>query len=512
MFTQNKETTAENNDDGDDSDDEFFYASTISTGKLCKAWLVTADHSVTIPPPPQPSRPLESLGIDDEGIGSEVTRLQGQCRPIRSVHQLMKTELWARNRMLFGRVEQRRIMKQVSYAATQPQQHHLQQFHTKTTAPTAYTAKKVIILIRPDAKAPCTAKAPGAACTESHTAAVSTPLPHPLVLPDYSDEEFFISCDEEEDDDDDDDDEEFEDTNCTWSSEEDTADRNDCDEEPVLSVSINSPVASSTNTWRYCRTHRPIKSVSHSAAFTMKTFSSTESEAVQVDSNELKCGGVITTETIATSPSSTVRVADDLNKWRQCMLPRRCSSSVVDAANRPRPSSVVDVQVQCDDGKVVADHIISSSNPGIDGQLQLQQLHRDVDNSRLNDMLLRFQEGTRPSDCSVPGFSPSSVHEETVLSAEDVDVVGGDGDHQRCLPGGVEQQLQLQLTGIRKRILGDEHRVLDFNLEDREDPFNDAVRHMDHEDFINVTIPQVVERHHRALMLLQHRLENVAAN
>jgi len=560
LFIQNNEKkTHEDNDD--DSDDEYFDASATNPGTLCQAWLVSADRSkqnVLLSPSPPPQPPPSTLL---EGVGSDMTCLQRQRTPIRSVHQLMKTELWARNRIFFGRVEQQQIMTQVSYAglhmdtrpakkaeaaaaavAAPPQRHHFQQFCMKTAALTASPMPtKGIPVIRPTSKTPCTSKAPKAACTESQIATASTPLTvatittPPLVFPEMN---FFISCDEEEDEDDDDCYEDFEETNCISSSEDETTDWDDCDEEPVLLAAVGAPVASSTSTRRHCRTHQPIKGVGKSATVTMMTSSSPVSVAAEIETNELKRNGVITAAMIAKSPC-TVSVGNDLNKRRRCMLPRRCFSGGLDVENRPRPS-VVDAQVQCDDGNVVVDHTLNSSDRG-DSELQVLQLRRELDarqreNSRLNDILLRFQQGRRPGDGGPRIPSSSSVHEGTVndsianllpplmtVDDDDDDVGGGDADHQRCRPDGVEQQLQLQLIRVRKLIVDYEHQELDSGknrtaaVEQQtakpgpEDQFNDAVRLMNHKDLVNVALPQVVERLHRALVVLHLRPENVAS-
>jgi len=62
--------------------------------------------------------PLETVIEEDEGVGSEATRLQRQCRPERPViQQLMKTEQWPRNRK-FGKFEQQRCMVQGGNASS----------------------------------------------------------------------------------------------------------------------------------------------------------------------------------------------------------------------------------------------------------------------------------------------------------------------------------------------------------------------------------------------------------
>lgn len=55
---------------------------------------------------------LETMIEEDEGVGSEVTCLQRQCRPERPVmQQRMTTEQWPRN-LKFGKFEQQRCMAQ----------------------------------------------------------------------------------------------------------------------------------------------------------------------------------------------------------------------------------------------------------------------------------------------------------------------------------------------------------------------------------------------------------------
>jgi len=286
----------------------------------------------------------------------------------------------------------------------------------------------------------------------------------------------------------------------------------------------------------------------------MTTSSSTESAIAENEVNELNVDGVITTETIATSSSSTLNVDSGLDKSQRCF----CGGIYVamEVENRWKPISVADAQVQCDDGNVVVDRICSSDLG--DDQLQLSQLRHELDaqrreNSRLNDMLLRYQQGTRSVDWekgdSGPRFSSLSdsdpscspeLHQQaagvvhgniakllppllSMHSISDGDIGGGDGDHQRRRLDGVEKQLQLQFTQPRERIMTHEHQELDSSDDHAdavaqqssqsgtEDSLNNAIRHMDQTDLVNVALPQVVERLHQALVVLQHRSENGAA-
>ncbi|XP_003243967.1 uncharacterized protein LOC100569446 isoform X2 [Acyrthosiphon pisum] len=602
----------------EDENDEFHDASATDSETSCKARVLSAERSVTRqnvlrspPPPPQPppSTQLETAGVqDDEGAGSEVSRLRGRCRRLeRSLQQLVNTELWARNRQI-GKLEQQRYVTQVAAqrdrrpaeqavtaaVAAPPQQQHLQQFPSKAAvSTTSPPATKGILVIRSAAETPCAAKLPAAARTESQTAAASSPpkiatiTTPPPVLPDYSEVNFFFSCDEEDDDDDDDHDRRENSTETKSSSEEETVDSNDCkgDEEPVRLAAVGAPLASSTSTRkRHCRPHhrlmqQPIKGVGDSATVTTTTSSSTESAAAEEEADELNGDGVIrTTTTNATSPCTTrrhrtVSGGGGLHRRRRCRPPRRCStcgrcSGGVDAAvataDRPKPPSVADAQVQCGDGNVAIDHGFNSDRG--DGELQLQQLRRELDarrreNGRLYDMLLRLQRGTRPGDrgkgdggprIPSPDFSDSDpcgspepyrraagvvrgriadllppLLSMRSISDDDDDDDGGGGDrsHQRYRPDGAEQQQQQQqqqlqlLTRLRERIVAYERRELNGGddraaavVQQSADPSDDAVRRMDRTELVNVALPRVVERLRRALVpLLQHRPENAVA-
>lgn len=524
FFIQNSEKTNKHDDDDDGSDDEFFDVSDTDFGTLCKARAVSADRSVARQniqrsSPPQPQPPAY-------------------------------TELLARNWMFLGKAEQQRIMRQVAYAdvqrdksASPPPQRHKSSFPQRlsmkamdlTTSP---SSTKEVMVIRSDAKTSCTAKSPEATCTKSHIASSSPP---PSELSDYSEFNFFISCDEGDDEDDHGFRKDFTEPIRTWSFEEEAADWNDCDEEPVLFSAVCAPVELSTSTQRHCRLHKPIKDVSDSPE---SEFATAEDEV-----NKLNIDDVITTETIATS-LCTLNVDDGLNKSRRCF----CGGIYVaiEGRNRWKPLSVADAQVQCDDGNVVVEHICS--NDLGDEQLQLSQLRHELDaqrreNSRLNDMLLRYQQDTPPGDWekvksgprisslsdSDPSGSPELdqqaagvVHDILAKplppllpmhSISAADISGGDGDHQRCRLDGVEKQLQLQLTQPQERIMTHEHQELDSSDDHAdavaqpgtEDSLNNAIRHMDQTDLVNVALPQVVERLHRALVVMQHRSENGAA-
>ncbi|CAI6351131.1 unnamed protein product [Macrosiphum euphorbiae] len=600
----------------EDENDEFHDASATDSETSCTARVLSAERSVTRqnvlrspPPPSQPTPPtqLETAGVqDDEGAGSEVSRLRGRCRRLeRSLQQLVNTELWARNRQI-GKLEQQRYVTQVAAqrdrrpaeqavtaVAVPPQQQNLQQFPSTAAASTASPpATKGILVIRSAAESVCSTKLPAAACTKSQTAAASSPpnvatiTTPPPVLPDYSEVNFFFSCDEEDDDDDNDDHDRRENsTETKSSSEEETVDSNDCkgDEEPVRLAAVGAPLASLTSTRkRHCRPHhrlmqQPIKSVGDSATVTTTTSSSTESAAAEEEADELNGDGVNMTTATATSPCTTrrhrtVSGGGGLHRRRRCRPPRRCStcgrcSGGVDAAaataDRPMPS-VADAQVQCGDGTVTIDHGCNSDRG--DGELQLQQLRRELDvrrreNGRLYDMLLRLQRGTRPGDrgkgdggpmIPSPDFSdsdPCGSPEPYRRAAgvvrgriadllppllsmrsisdddDDDDNDGGDRSHQRYRPDGAEQQQQQQqqqlqlLTRLRERIVAYERRELNGGddraaavVQQSADPSDDAVRRMNRTDLVNVALPRVVERLRRALVpLLQHRSENAVA-
>ncbi|XP_060865109.1 uncharacterized protein LOC132941188 [Metopolophium dirhodum] len=500
-----KEKTNEDEDYNNDNDDEFYDASSM--------------ESETLSPPP--STPLQTVSKEDEGIASDVTRLQGgQFRPIRSVRQLMKTELWAQHQKYFGKLEQKMFMTQATYAGDPRDRRQTEQVQSA-------------------------AKVPEAPCTESQTAAASSPL----VLPDYSEVEFFFSCSEEDDDDDDyDRREDFAEINCTSSSEKETVDWTDfwSDEEPVRLAAIGAPVASSMRSRRFCRPHHhrqphpPIIGDSDLATDTMTSTSSTESAAAEDQVDESNVDSVITTRMIVTARrKGTASVGSGSIKRRWGMLPRRCFSGDVDAAekptNCPRPPSVADAQVQFGEGNVF---VVDLSGGRGDGELQLLQLRRELDaqrreNGRLNDMLLRLQRGMRPSDqgkgdsgpsVPFPDSDPSDLPEPSrlafgavhgridnlfspLLSSQpisDDDVDGGDGDRQQNQPDGVEQQMQLLVYDGRADAAVSRESW-------SEDPLNDDIRRMDHTNLVNVGLPKVVERVRRALVLLQRRSENFAS-
>lgn len=400
------------------------------------------------------------------------------------------------------------------------------------------------------------------------------------MLPDYSEVNFFFSCDEEDDDDDDHDRRENS-TETKSSSEEETVDSNDCkgDEEPVRFAAVGAPLASSTSTRkRNCRPHhrlmqQPIKGVGDSATVTTTTSSSTESAAAEDEADELNGDGVTTTTTNAVSPYTTrrhrtVSGGSGLHRRRRCRPPRRCSTcgrcgGGVDAAvatvDHPKPPSVADAQVQCGDGNVAINH--GCNNDRGDGELQLQQLRRELDarrreNGRLYDMLLRLQRGTRPGDrgkgdggpripspdfsdldpCSSPepyrraagvvrgriaDLLPPLLSMRSISDDDDNDGDGSDKSHRRYRPDGAEQQQQQQqqqlqlLTRLRERIVAYERRELDGGddraaavVQQSADPSDDAVRRMNRTDLVNVALPRVVERLRRALVpLLQNRSE-----
>jgi len=466
----------------------------------------------------------------------------------------MKTELWAQHQKYFGKLEQKLFMTQVAYAgdprgrrpteqlliaenAVPPQRHRLQEFRLE-----AVTSTKIILVIQ------SAAKAPEVTCTDSQTAAVS-----PLVLPDYSEVDFFFSCSEEDDDDYDDNRlEDFADINCTSSSEKETADWTDywSDEEPVRLAAISAPVASSMRSRRYCQPyhrqpHSPTKGDGDSATVTMTTSSSTEFAAAEDEADESNGDGVITTKTIVTTArhKGSSSIDNGSFKRRRSMLPRRRFSGgmdvATDPANRPRPPSVADAQVQFGEGNAV---VVDLSGGRGDGELQLLQLRRELnaqrlENGRLNDMLLRLQREMRPSDqgkgdsgpsVSLPDSDPSDSPKPSRLAfgvvrgliaklfsaflssqpISDDDVDGGDGDRQQNQPDGEEQQMQLLVYKPQELDVVDDGRAV-LQESRPEDPLNDVIRRMDHTDLVNVALPLVLGRARRALLLLQRRSENV---
>uniref|UniRef100_A0A2S2P1K2 Uncharacterized protein n=1 Tax=Schizaphis graminum TaxID=13262 RepID=A0A2S2P1K2_SCHGA len=543
-YTTDGTKEAKTNNELDEDDDEFHDASATDSDTSCKSRVASAKRSPTrqnvlrSPPPPSApssSAPLKTTCEDDEGAGSEVSRLRGRCRRLeRSLQQLVNTELWARNRQI-GKLEQQKYATQVANAAAQkdrkpteavaadaapPQQHYLQQFHSKTPSTTPLPAVTKGILVKRLPADTSTATASSTAVTESQNhrkspLTVTTITTPPPVLPDYSEVNFFFSCDEEEDDDD----EDSAEMNTLSSSEEETADSNDCrgDEKPVWLSAIGAPVSSTSTRKRHCRPHHrqlqqpTCKGVGDEATVTTTSSSSTESDATADEADDLNGDGVTVTMTAATSPTTRIRTVSGggLHRRRRCRPPRRFStcgrcSSVVDAAEAAAdrakpPPSVADAQVQCDDGDVAADHGCSSDRD-VAGESQLQLLRRELDarrreNGRLYDMLLRLQRGTQSGDRgkgdggpripstdlssdSDPSGSPEPYARAagaargriadllppllSMRSISDDDENDNEG-RQRDQPDGAEQQQQQQLmllTRLRERIVAYERREL----------------------------------------------------
>lgn len=526
------------------------------------------------PPPPPPTPHVTTVGADDEGAGSEVSRLRGRCRRLeRSLQQLVNTELWARNRQI-SKLEQQRYVTQVadaaqrdrrpteSAAADAPPQ---QQSRSKAGSTVSPPVTKGILVIRSAAETSNITAATKPQMASSPPAAVTITTPPP-VLPDYSEVNFFFSCDEEDDDDDQ---ENSAETN-TLSS--DSNDRDD--EQPTrisaIGASVQLQTVTSNTRKRHCRPHhrqpqQPNKGVGDSAAITTTTSSSTDS-AAEDEVDDLSRDDVMTT-----NPSTrcrTVSGGGGLHRRRRCRPPRRCSicgrcsggvDAVVTAVDHQRPPPVADAQVQCD-GDVNASVEGSCSDRGDGDQLQL--LRRELDarrreNGRLYAMLLRLQRGPRPGDRgkgdggpgapspdlggdseSDRGGSPEPYRQAAqavrgriadllppLLSMGSIsDDNSGGGGQQRDRPDGAEQQQQQQqlllLNRLRERIVAYERRELDGgdraadeSVEPRsEDPSNDAVRRMDRSDLVNVALPRALERLRQALVpLLQQRPKSVVA-
>lgn len=381
---------------------------------------------------PSSSAPLEATGEDNEGAGSEVSRLRGRCRRLeRSLQQLVNTELWARNRQI-GKLEQQRYVTQMADAAVErnrkpaeavatdtatPPQHYLQQFRSEVASTnTPLPITKGILVKRLPAETPtATASTAATKSLQNHqksppttVATITTPPP---VLPDYSEVNFFFSCDEEEED------EDSTEMN-TSSPEEETTDSNDCggsDEEPVRLAAIGAPVSSTSAPKRHCRPHHRqlqqpnCKSVGDTATVVLvtstTTSSSTESASTADEEDDLNCDSVI-----PTARSRTVSGGSGLHRRRRCRPPRRCSTcgrcsgvadAVVQATDHSKPPLLTDAQVQCGDGSMAVDPNCSSCD-GV-GEQQLQLLRRELDarrreNGRLYDILLRLQRGTQSGD------------------------------------------------------------------------------------------------------------------
>lgn len=417
-------------------DDESDMSVTDSETYTTKVKRVSAERKSTgqrvatlLPPSPpsstthEPDKRATATGDDDDSAGSELSRLRARCRRLeRSLQQLVNTELWARNRQI-GKLEQQRYMSQLHADTTeQKDRPSVVQRSRGPDAPPAAT--KGILVIRsptPVAETPL----------EISPVAITTP---PSVLPDYSEVNFFFSCDEEDDGD-----ENCTDSNVTTSSAEEQTDSGDVEhgQEPVR-------ILQPTNTTKTAVTQRPVVRRPQKRRRTRpqqlqpsgrqgdvietattwsssSSSSSTESLAV-VASDDLSDGdGVATTRVLPTPKRSRRRrrtaSGRGLHKrrprWKpahQCSTCGRSSGGGSDSAESRLPptsrvvTAVADAQVQCgndSENDVKVDNNNCNNNDGADED-QLLLLRRELDarrreNCRLYDMLLKLQRsrGTR---------------------------------------------------------------------------------------------------------------------
>lgn len=379
-----------------------------------------------LPPSPPPSTTHEpdkrpTAADDDDSAGSELSRLRARCRRLeRSLQQLVNTELWARNRQI-GKLEQQRYMSQIQAADTTEQKDRPSVIQRSRGSDAPPTMTKGILVIRsptPVSKSPA----------ELSATAITTP---PSVLPDYSEVNFFFSCDEEDDDGD----ENCSDSNVTSLSAEEQTDSGDdeCGQESVHTVqqanavAVTTPSANCTKRpvvrrsqkRRRTRPQQILQSSGHQSGVveTATTWSSsTESlTAVTDDMNG------VTTTVAAPSPKRSRRRRRTLSgrslqhkprpRWKPTYQCKTCGRSSSDDSVKNRPPTttrvVVDAQVQCgddteNDAKVNCNNNCNDNDAVDEDQLLLLRRELDVrrrENYRLYDMLLKLQRarGTRKS-------------------------------------------------------------------------------------------------------------------
>lgn len=348
------------------------------------------------------------------------------------------------------------------------------------------------------------------------------------MLPDYSEVNFFFSCDEEDDDDDQDEEDSETNTTLSSSSEEDRTDR--MGKKDGESVRLQSPLTTSTpvaalvrSRKRHCRRHHRQQRLS----------SSTESTVATGD-----YGGD------ATATTSTATVS---RRRRSRPRPRRCSNRCCGRCGVSGAVAVVvaDAQVQCESAARTLDQNDDDAD-------QLSVLRRELEarrreNCRLYEMLLKLQRESgqeetvddenitvdsnsdragspepykraaravrsRIADLLPPLLSMRSSCSNTLaVDGLLLQSKNNSGCHRNCCE---QQQQQLRLlTRLRERIVAYERQELHQQQSDGGEPSSVdvesiAVHHMDRAALMNVALPRAVDRLRRALIpLLQEKPE-----
>ncbi|VVC25210.1 Hypothetical protein CINCED_3A013201 [Cinara cedri] len=573
---EDEETRQDSNNDETDS-------STTTDSETCMTRLsakraTAASDKRQIPSSPPTPTPApahnEHPAADNDSPGSELACLRARCRRLeRSLQQLVNTELWARNRQI-GKLEQQRYVTQVADAAAQRERQQMMAASAvppdqscSKAAPTVTSppvTKGILVKRSPvtGTKTPPTAEAATAAGT---AAVITTPPP---VLPDYSEVNFFFSCDEVDEEDE-------SESNTLSSAEEDTNQSDDVEEdEPVRLVpaAVTAPSVTAGSP-----TVRPRKRQRRKGGAEPVTVLTTSSST---DSVPMTGGGGVTTTTTTTSPTLSRRThrrrrrrrtSSGLGRFSMCC---RCGGGVKNS-----PSAIgagtADAQVQCSDPENGG--AAKSNKTGND---QLVLLRRELDarrreNSRLYDMLLRLQRGrdrrkddddregpksppSDPADADARDVtvdsnsdradSPEPYRRATravrgriadllppLLSSRSASVAPAvnaqRGSDELCLSGadggaGEQQQQQQQLlllSRLRERILAYERQELLGGGDNSRPSLSSsaaaasevtdsegAVRRMDRAALVNVALPRAVDRLRRALVPLMQQPDEPA--
>lgn len=563
FFFCRQEDDEKDSDHNDDDDDEDGSSETSTDSEACSTarMIVSADHEnlaetdhqteTRIVRPPTPMLPPPELAdgpaaVDDGDPSGELVRLRARCRKLeRSLQQLVNTELWARNRQI-GKLEQHRYATQITDAAAL-QRERLQS-----------AAAKVVQEPRPRSAAATSAITPTSATTSTSASAptkgilvtksppesppVATTTP-PSVLPDYSEVNFFYSCDEEEDNDDEEEDENDDqgkssDSSSSSTSLPTTPGKDPATPSPAVRKSA-PPMATSTpvrEQKRHCRRHHrqspPERGVAEASSST---------ESVPAAAGGISDGGSAS-ETTSRRRRRAVGGGPGSHRRRRCR-PRRCSTcGRCGGEDRESPpvvgfsNGMTDAQIQCD-GVGAAEN-----GGGSDANDQLVSLHRELEarrreNCRLYDMLLSLQRGRReeeggpssPADSDRDDGSPEPYRRAArAVRGRITDLLppllssGPAGNHAQQPPPDDgeqtllrQQQRQLQLLArLRERIVAYERQELQLaggrsrgeaDGVASTDPEN-AVEHMDRAALVNVALPRAVDRLRRALVpLMRHR-------
>lgn len=541
--------------------------------RLSAERVATTSNKHPAPPSPPPAVPQprsELPPADDDGPGSELARLRARCRRLeRSLQQLVNTELWARNRQI-GKLEQQRYVTQVADAAALKERQQViaaaaasEQARSRVS-PTVISpaATKGILVKRSPATGTKTPPAVEVATATSTSVAITTPPP---VLPDYSEVNFFFSCDEIDEDD--------SESNTLSSAEEDTEESDDVEEEepvrllPVAGHALRrsaAVVATSTPVTGppVVRPRKRQRRKGGAVQVAAQTASSSSTESVPMTGD----GGVTTTTTTSPTLSRRLHQRRRRRRRRTSSGPERYSmcgrcgggikdgpSTTIDTATR-----MADAQVQCG----VPDNGAAADSSKVNDQLLL--LRRELDarrreNSRLYDMLLRLQRGRgygNGDDGNADGPNPTPPDPDDVAVDSNSDRAGSPEPYRRAarvvrgriadllppllssrstsvapaadvqrgpnelsLSGstGEQQQQLLLLSRLRERIVAYERQELvggDDNGRRRSvsssavaaaaavTDSEDAIRHMDRAALVNVALPRAVDRLRRALVPL----------